>query len=113
MSTSEQIINNNNTLTASDANHHTMARKYTQNYIESILKYKSRGKMSPSLKNEIRYRYNLDSEPRMLDNIVRNISLDPRVETQRFDDAFGNEELEYVHVRVKDQYSEKDILDSY
>jgi hypothetical protein len=49
----------------------------------------------------------------MLDNIVMNVSLDPRVETQRFLNESGKEEFGYVHVRVKDQYQNKDIPDYY
>jgi hypothetical protein len=92
---------------------HSMARKYAQDYISNILAYKSRGEMSQILKQEVRNRYNLHGQDRMLDNIVMNVSLDPRVEMQRFLNESGKEEFGYVHVRVKDQYQNKDIPDYY
>jgi hypothetical protein len=36
----------------------------------------------------------------MIGNVIRNIALDPRIERQEFE----GEGLDYVHVRVKDQY---------
>lgn len=90
-----------------------MARKYAQDYISKVLVHKSQGEMSSEIKQEARNRYNLHGQERTLDNIVRNVSLDPRVETQRFVNDSGNEEFGYVHVRVKDQYQNKDIPNYY
>ena len=92
---------------------HSMARKYAQDFISNVLVHKTRGEMSPELKQEVRNRYNLHGQDRMLDNIVRNVTLDPRVETQRYDNEFGKEEFGYVHVKVKEQYQNKDIPNYY
>jgi hypothetical protein len=94
--------------TTEDNFSHSMSRRYAQDYISKILVHKSRGEISTEIRQEARNMYNLHGQDRMLDNIVRNVSLDPRVETQRFDNEFGNEEFGYVHVRVKDQYQNKD-----
>jgi hypothetical protein len=100
---------NNSSNYSYDANHHNMARKYAQNMIDSVLKYKSNGSMSTELKQIAKDKYNLQGQDRMLDNIIRNIALDSRVEREEFAD----EGLTYVHVRVKDEYQNKDIPDYY
>jgi hypothetical protein len=96
-------------LTAEDLQHHNMARKYAQNYIDNVLKYKSNGEMSTALKQEAKNRYNLHGNDRMLDNIVRNVALDPRVQREEF----VGEGLTYVHVKVKPEYQSKDTPDYF
>jgi hypothetical protein len=45
----------------------------------------------------------------MLDNIVRNVALDPRVQREEF----VGEGLTYVHVKVKPEYQSKDTPDYF
>jgi hypothetical protein len=105
---------NNNVITASDMNHHNLARKYAQNYIDTVLKHTSQGQMSSEIKHEARNRYNLHGQERLLDNIVRNVAYDFRTEREGFiDPNTGNEVMNYYHVKVKEQYRDKDTPNYY
>ncbi len=107
-------MSNNNDKSITNNFSHSLARKYAQDYISNMLVHKSQGEMSSIIKHEASNRYNLHGQERMLDNIVRNVTYDPRIETQRYDNPqSGKEEFGYVHVRVKDQYQNKDIPNYY
>jgi hypothetical protein len=108
--------NSNTTYTASaaDLNHHNLARKYAQNYIDNVLKYKSQGEMSTEIKQEAKNRYNLHDNERMVENIVRNVAMDSRTESQSFiDPNTGHEVINYYHVKVKPEYQDKTTPNYY
>jgi hypothetical protein len=93
-------MSDNNNYNNYDLNHHSMAKKYADAYIEAFLQHKSKGEMSSDIKSNLIGYYRLHGQDRMIGNVIRNIALDPRVERAEFE----GEGLDYVHVRVKDQY---------
>jgi hypothetical protein len=103
------MSNNNSNYNNYDLQHHHMAKKYANAYIENFLQYKSRGEMSTDIRSNLIGYYNLHDQDRMIKNVIRNIALDPRVERIEYE----GEGLDYVHVKVKDQYRSKDIPNYY
>lgn len=107
---SNETNNSNVIVAASDMHHHNLARQYAKNYIDNVLKFKPQGEITSDTKHEARNRYYLHENERMLDNIVRNVALDPRVEKVPFiDPNTGHEVTNYYYVKLKDQYLAKDI----
>ena len=109
---SSNIINNG----SSEDSFQSMSRKYSQHYVENVLRYKSDGEVSPTIKTNARNMYNLHGEEneRMLENIVRQVAFDGRVDRQEFiDPDSGFTAGNYYHVKVKPEYQDKDTPNYY
>lgn len=91
----------------------SMSRKYAQDYISKVLVHKTQGEFTPIIKQEVRNMYNLHGQDRLLEDVVRNLTFDPRIITERFVNDFGKEEYGYVHVKVKPEYQNKDDVNYY
>src|SRR5215211_5790377 len=96
--------------------HQSMARKYSQHYVDNVLKYKSNGELSSEVKQNAKNMYNLQGEENehMVESIARNVAFDARVTREEFiDPNSGYTEGNYYHIKVKPEYQDKDIQEYY
>jgi|SRR5215211_6056309 len=106
-------MSNNNEIietvsSADNLNHHSWAKKYADSYIEEKLKHLSSGQNSSEIRSTLMGFYNIHNDERLIQNVIRNIALSPKVER-----SYEGDSLADVHVKVKEQYRDKNTPEYY